>query len=116
MSADETQKGGDFHGEVHESNRKIWRTGTGVIGETRPTRNRNLRAMAIMAEPKDVFVRLRSTVVVSVRSDGVLCLANAVRLCIPWAELRHPPPQALKAQAVVDMVVTEPFAREHHLI
>jgi hypothetical protein len=85
-----------------------------VIGETRPTRN--LRAMAIMAESQDVFVRLKSTVVVRVTSDGVLCLANAVRLCIPWAELRHPPPRALRAQAIVDIVVSEPFAREHHLL
>ena len=73
-------------------------------------------AMATMAEPSDAFVRLRSIVVVSVTSDGVLCFPNAVRLCIPWGELHHPPPRALKAHAVVDMVVSEPFAREHRLI
>ena len=72
--------------------------------------------MAILAEPNDDFVRLKSIVVVSVTSDGVLCLANAVRFCIPWGELHHPPFRALKAHAVVDMVVSEPFAREHRLI
>ena len=72
--------------------------------------------MTVMTEPRDPFVRLKSVVVVSVTSDGVLFFANAVRLCIPWGELRHPPPRALKAHAVVDVVVSEPFAREHHLI
>jgi hypothetical protein len=33
--------------------------------------------MAVMIEPKDPFVRLKSIVVVSVTSDGVLCFANA---------------------------------------
>jgi hypothetical protein len=72
--------------------------------------------MAIMAAPNDAFVRLKGTVVVSVTSDGVLCFANAVRLCIPWGELHHPPFRALRAHAIVDMVVSEPFAREHRLI
>jgi hypothetical protein len=72
--------------------------------------------MGVVAKPNDAFVRLKGIAVVSVTSDGVLCSANAGRLRIPWGELHHPPPGALKAHAIVDMVVSEPFAREHRLI
>src|SRR5438093_7580608 len=58
--------------------------------ETKPRRN-----LEAMAEPADPFVRLKSIAVVSVMSDGVLCFANEARFCIPWGELRHPPPRAL---------------------
>ena len=69
-----------------------------------------------MAEPGNSLVRLRSVVVVDVTSQGILCFANAVRLCIPRGEIHEPPTAVLKARAVVDMVVSQRFAREHRLL
>jgi hypothetical protein len=88
----------------------------GAAGDTETRASRNLRAMAVVAKPNDALVRLKGIAVVSVTSDGVLCFANTGRFCIPWGELHHPPPRALKAHAIVDMVVSEPFARAHRLI